>query len=215
MKRLTTMMRWGATFCLAAAGTLAASRADASAVDLTLSGGFVKRSLSDTSYNTGFTWQLNGDLTFFPMLMLGPYIAFSSSTPDISGASSISFRTIGARVKLKIPLPGPVEPFGVAGAGWAHGDFPDQTLQVCSNGTCITRTVPSATANFAEFLVGGGLMVTAAGPLVFTAEFNWRPTTGYTNDTYENAIQSGQTSAPSPSRNGVAWVGLLGVGLSF
>src|SRR5690349_18470769 len=103
MKRMTTMLRWGATFCLAAAGVCAVSRADASAIDLGISGGFVKRSLSDTNYNTGFTWQLNGDLTFFPMLMMGPYIAFASTTPDIAGASSISFRTIGARVKLKIP----------------------------------------------------------------------------------------------------------------
>src|SRR5689334_9167247 len=195
MKRMTTMMRWGATTFLAAAGVLAVSRADASAADLTVSGGFVKRSLSDTDYKTGFTWQLNGDLTFFPMLMMGPYIAFASTTPDITGAASIAFRTIGARVKLKIPLPGSVQPFGVAGAGWAHGDFPDQTLQICTNGACLTRTVPSATANFAEFLVGGGLIWTPAAPLAFTAEFNWRPTTGYTNDTYENAIQSGQTSA--------------------
>jgi hypothetical protein len=75
--------------------------------------------------------------------------------------------------------------------------------------------VPSATANFAEFLVGGGLIWTPAAPLAFIAEFNWRPTTGYTNDTYENQVQSGQTSAPEPSRNGVAWVGLLGIGLSF
>jgi hypothetical protein len=118
-------------------------------------------------------------------------------------------------VKLKIPLPGPVQPFGVAGAGWAHGDFPDQSLQVCVSGTCATRTVPSATANFAEFLLGGGLIWTPAEPLAFTAEFNWRPTTGYANDVYENQVQSGQASAPEPSRNGVAWVGLLGVGISL
>lgn len=215
MKRMTTMLRRGACLIMATASVLVASRADASAIDLTASGGFVKRSLADTSYKTGFTWQLNGDLTFFPMLMMGPYIAFSSETPDIDGASSISFRTIGARLKLKIPLPGPVQPFGVAGAGWSHGDFPDQKLGGCLNGTCVSRTVPSATANFAEFLLGGGLIWTPAAPLAFTAEFNWRPTTGYTNDTYENQIQSGQTSAPAPSRNGVAWVGLLGVGLSF
>jgi len=214
MKR-TTMMRLGASLILATASVLVASRADASAIDLAVSGGFVKRSLADTDYKTGFTWQLNGDLTFFPMLMMGPYIAFSSATPDLSGASSISFRTIGARLKLKIPLPGPVQPFGVAGAGWAHGDFPDQTLQVCVNSSCFTRTVPSATANFAEFLVGGGLIWTPAAPLAFTAEFNWRPTTGYTNDTYENQVKSGQAAAPEPSRNGVAWVGLLGIGLSF
>jgi opacity protein-like surface antigen len=216
MKRRTNKKSClGVSLVLAAASALVASRADASAIDVTASAGFVKRSLASTDYKTGFTWQLNGDLTFFPMLMLGPYIAFSSTTPDIEGASSIAFRTIGARVKLKLPLPGPVQPFGVAGAGWAHGDFPDQTLQVCVNGQCATRTVPSATANFAEFLLGGGLIWTPAEPLAFTAEFNWRPTTGYTNDTYENQVQSGQTSAPEPSRNGVAWVGLLGVGLSF
>jgi hypothetical protein len=215
MKR-TTMMRWGASLILATTIALVASPARASAIDLTASAGFVKRSLAETDYKTGFTWQLNGDLTFFPMLMMGPYIAFASTTPDLDGATSISFRTIGARLKLKIPLPGPVQPFGVAGAGWAHGDFPDQRLQVCVDGRgCIGRTVPSATANFAEFLVGGGLIWTPAAPLAFTAEFNWRPTTGYTNDTYENQIQSGQTSAPEPSRNGVAWVGLLGVGLSL
>ena len=209
------MTSLGASLILATATLLVAKRADASAIDLTVSGGFIKRSLADTSYKTGFTWQLNGDLTFFPMLMMGPYIAFASSTPDIDGASSISFRTIGARLKLKIPIPGPIQPFGVAGAGWAHGDFPDQRVQVCVNNSCISKTVPSATANFAEFLLGGGLIWTPAAPLAFTAEFNWRPTTGYTNDSYEKQIQSGQTSAPDPSRNGVAWVGLLGVGLSF
>jgi len=215
MKRTTKMTSLGAGWILATLILLGSSRADASAIDLTVSGGFIKRSLADTSYKTGFTWQLNGDLTFFPALMMGPYIAFASSTPDIDGATSISFRTIGARVKLKIPIPGQIKPFGVAGLGWAHGDFPDQRVQVCVNNSCITRTVPSATANFAEFLVGGGLIWTPAAPLALTAEFNWRPTTGYTNDTYEKQIQSGETSAPEPSRNGVAWVGLLGIGLSF
>src|SRR5688572_24126430 len=214
MKRTTKMTSLGASLILATATLLVAKRADASAIDVTASGGFIKRSLADISYKTGFTWQLNGDLTFFPMLMLGPYVAFASSTPDISGASSISFRTIGARVKLKIPIPGQLQPFGVAGAGWAHGDFPDQRLQVCVNGVCGQRVVPSATANFAEFLVGGGLFWTPAAPLAITLEFNWRPTTGYTNDVYEQA-QTGDTSTPSPSRNGVAWVGLIGSGLTF
>jgi opacity protein-like surface antigen len=214
-RTMTTMMRLGASFTLVGASVLVASRADASAVDLTASAGFVKRSLAATDYKTSFTWQLNGDLTFFPLLMLGPYIAFASSTPDFDGASSISFRTIGARVKLKIPLPGPVQPFGVAGLGWAHGDFPDQTVTACLDGICGSRVVPAATANFAEFLVGGGLIWTPAAPLAITAEFNWRPTTGYTNDVYENQVKSGSTATPDPSRNGVAWVGLIGAGLSF
>jgi hypothetical protein len=214
MKRTTTVMRLWASLILAMATLLAASRAEAD-IDLTASGGFAKRSLADVSYNTGFTWQLNGDIGFIPMLMIGPYIAFASATPDINGATSISFRTVGARAKLKIPLPGPVQPFGVAGAGWSHGDFPDQKLEICINGVCSTRTLPSATANFAEFLVGGGLIWVPAPPLAITAEFNWRPCAGYTNDVYESQIQSGSTATPEPSRNGVSWVGLLGLGLSF
>src|SRR5262245_21262919 len=127
---LETMTRTNKTLCLgaslmfAAASALVSSRAEASAIDVIASGGFVKRSLAATDYKTGFIWQLNGDIVFFPMLMMGPYIAFASTTPDIEGASSISFRTIGARVKLKLPIPGPLQPYGVAGAGWAHGDFP-------------------------------------------------------------------------------------------
>jgi opacity protein-like surface antigen len=209
----TTTVRLGASLILAAS-VLVASRADAALVDATVAGGVVKRSLAYADYNTSFTWQLNGELTLLEILGIGPYLTFASSTPDINGASSVAFRTLGARVKLKLPL-GKVAPYGVVGAGWAHGDFPDQTLQICANGSCATRTVPSATANFAEFLLGGGLMWTPIAPLAVIAEFNWRPTTGYTNDTYENMVQSGQTSAPAPSRNGVAWVGLLGFGISL
>ena len=76
-------------------------------------------------------------------------------------------------------------------------------------------TLPSATANFAEFLVGGGVMWTVAAPLALTAEFNWRPSAGYTNDVYEKQAQSQQTTAPDPSRNGVAWAGLFGIALTL
>jgi hypothetical protein len=150
--------------------------------------------------------------------MMGPYVTFASLTPDIAaeGASSISFRTIGARVKLKIPIPGDFKPFAVAGAGWAHGDFPDQVLKFCDpNVGCLSKTLPNATANFAEFLLGGGLLWEAAGPLTFSLELNWRPTTGYKNDVYEQQVQSQSTTAPEPSRNGAAWVGMLGIGVSF
>jgi opacity protein-like surface antigen len=210
------MKRFSAGLLCASTSALVACPANAG-IDLGISGGFVKRSLSQTDYKTGFAWQLNGDISFFPLLMVGPYVTFANSTPEIgSDATSIAFRTVGARVKLKLPLSDTIQPYGVAGAGWAHGDFPDQTLQICpTSGNCVTRVVPSATANFAEFLVGGGLLWTPVAPLAFSAEFNWRPTTGYQNDTYETRIQSGETSAPSPSRNGVAWVGLLGIGLSL
>jgi opacity protein-like surface antigen len=220
MKRMTTMRCLRASLSVSALAMaltmLVPTRADASAIDLGVAAGVVKRSLAETDYKAGFTWQLNADFTFFPLLKVGPYIAFAQSSPDIAGSpSSISFRTIGARAKLTLPLPGNVNPYGVVGAGWAHGDFPDQVLSVCVQGRCVERRVPSATANFAEFLVGGGVMWEAAKPLAFTAEFNWRPTTGYTNDLYEQQIQSGDTSTPEPSRNGVAWVGLLGVALAF
>jgi hypothetical protein len=75
--------------------------------------------------------------------------------------------------------------------------------------------VPSATANFAEFVLGAGFMLQLAKPLAFTAEFNWRPSTGYKNDIYEQQIQAQSTGAPDPSRNGAAWVGLFGLALTL
>jgi hypothetical protein len=73
-----------------------------------------------------------------------------------------------------------------------------------------------------EFLLGGGFMFDIAGPLALTAELNWRPTTGYSNDEYEKQIQGqvqsgGQTdpSAPKPSRNGYSWTAMGGLALSF
>jgi hypothetical protein len=182
-------------------------------------GGVLKRSLSDIDYNTSFAWQLHGELSFFPLLMMGPYATFTSATPEISSTpnpSSISFRTIGLRIKLKIPVGDSFFPYGVAGVGWAHANFPDQVLTVCPQApACIQTTVPSATANFAEFLVGGGAMWQFAAPFALTAELNWRPTTGYKNDVYERQVQSKQTTAPDPGRNGVAWVGFLGLAFSL
>jgi opacity protein-like surface antigen len=192
----------------------------ASFVDLGAEGGVLKRSLSDVDYKTGFVWQLHGELTFFPFLMMGPYATFASSTPQIASsdsASSIDFRTIGLRVKLKIPVSDSFAPYGVVGAGWAHATFPDQVIKFCEPPlpACIQKTVPSATANFAEFLVGAGVMWNFASPLALTGEFDWRPTVGYKNDVYERQIQTKELSAPDPGRNGVAWVGLFGLAVSF
>jgi hypothetical protein len=195
------------------------SRSDAF-IDAGIDVGALKRSLSDVDYKTSFAWQLHGELTFFPLLMMGPYATFTSATAEVgtSGtSSSIAFRTIGLRVKLKIPVADTFALYGVAGAGWAHANFPDQVLTFCQPPlpACIQKTVPSATANFAEFLVGGGGMWTFSSPLALSAEFNWRPTTGYKNDVYERQVQSKELSAPDPGRNGVAWVGLIGVAVTF
>jgi len=204
---------------LAGAVVLWPSRSEASIIDLGIGGGILKRSLSDVDYNTSFAWQLQAEMTFFPFLMAGPYATFTSSSASIGTAetpSKIDFRTIGAHFKLKIPVTDTIAPFGVAGVGWAHANFPDQAITVCNQmmASC-TITLPSATANFAEFVVGGGLMWNVAGPLALTGEFDWRPTAGYTNDVYERQAQARSTTAPDPARNGVAWVGLLGVALTL
>jgi opacity protein-like surface antigen len=205
---------------LVAAGlALWPSRSEANIIDLGVQGGILKRSLSDVDYNSSFAWQLHAEMTFFPFLMAGPYATFTSSTAEIGTGetgSKIDFRTIGARFKLKIPVTDSIAPFGVAGVGWAHANFPDQVVTFCnSTVTMCSIALPNATANFAEFLVGGGVMWTIAGPLAVTGEFNWRPTTGYTNDVYERQAQARQTTAPDPARNGVAWVGLLGIELTL
>jgi len=208
-----------ASLLLVGAVVLWPSRSEASIIDLGVSGGILKRSLSEVDYNTSFAWQLQAEMTFFPFLMAGPYATFTSASASIGTAetpSKIDFRTIGAHFKLKIPVTDSFAPYGIAGVGWAHANFPDQAVTVCNSMvTSCTITLPSATANFAEFVVGGGVMWTVAGPLALTGEFNWRPTAGYTNDVYERQAQSRQTTAPDPARNGVAWVGLLGIALTL
>jgi hypothetical protein len=208
-----------ASLLIAGAMLLWPSRSEASIIDIGASGGILKRSLSDVDYNSSFAWQLQAEMTFFPFLMAGPYATFTSSSASIGTAetpSKIDFRTIGAHFKLKIPITDSIAPYGIAGVGWAHANFPDQAVTVCNAmiSSC-TIKLPNATANFAEFVVGGGVMWTLAGPLAITGEFNWRPTAGYTNDVYERQAQARSTTAPDPARNGVAWVGLFGIALTL
>ena len=87
-----------------------------------------------------------------------------------------------------------------------HGDFPNQVLSKCdpSGLSCLQTTVPSATANFAEFVLGAGFMLQLAKQLAFTAEFNWRPSTGYKNDIYENRFRRKAPAPPTePQRRGL------------
>jgi hypothetical protein len=209
-----------ASLLLAGAVVLFPSRSEASMIDIGAAGGVLKRSLSDVDYNTSFAWQLQAEMTFFPFLMAGPYATFTSSSASIGTGetpSKIDFRTIGTHFKLKIPVTDSIAPFAVAGVGWAHANFPDQAVTVCNTMGVASCTIklPAATANFAEFVLGGGLMWTLAGPLAVTGEFDWRPTAGYTNDVYERQAQARSTTAPDPARNGVAWVGLFGIALTL
>ena len=207
--------------------TIDESAARASFIDAGIEAGVQKRTLSDTSYKPGFAWQLHAELALLPpILMFGPYATFQTAVPDTSHTtsdfSSIRFTAIGARAKLKIPIPGDFKPYGVAGIGWVHGDFPDQHVTYCADpsqpGSCITSQLPSASANFVEFILGAGLLYEIASPFAITAEFDWRPTTGYKNDVYQNQINNANngtasTNPPDPSRNGSSWTAMLGIAL--
>lgn len=216
--------------------------ASASIIDLGAQAGGIRRNLSDTDYKTGFGWELHGEFAMLPpILMVGPYFGMHTLEPDTKlTTQKINFRTIGAHAKLKIPLPGGIRPYGLLGIGWVHGDFPDLVVDLPTvagvtpdkNAVCISPAspnpsksacnIPSATANFVEFKIGGGLMIQLGDYLAFNAEFTWRPTTGYKNDTYENGLQGqiGQQSKPSnqlppPGRNGYAFTGMAGLQLTL
>ena len=116
-----------AVAALAGAAALVWPSSSEAFVDLGVQGGILKRSLSGVDYNTSFAWQLNGELAFFPLLMVGPYVTFASSSPQWAGVespSNIDFRTLGLRLKLKLPLSDDLKPYGVIGAGWAHAELP-------------------------------------------------------------------------------------------
>jgi opacity protein-like surface antigen len=202
-------------------------RAEASFIDAGIEAGVAKRSLAGTDYKAGFAWQLHAELALLPpILMVGPFVTFANAKTD-NADGSVPFRTIGLRAKLKIPIPGGFKPYGVAGIGWTHADFAD--VKVCGNftvsgvGTANTcQNFPNANANFVEMILGAGFMIDIAGPLAFTAEFNWRPATGYKNDEYQKTVDAAQanngsapTSRPDPSRNGVVYTVMGGLALSL
>ncbi len=225
MNRLAKIVAAGSLALVAAAATVTDERsASASFIDAGIEAGVQKRSLSDTNFKAGFAWQLHAELALLPpILMLGPYATFAKATPDVAidGLPGVSFTTVGLRAKLKIPIPGGFKPYAVAGMGYVRGSFPDYSASVCVPGTtnCATRALPNANANFVEFVLGAGFQVDLAGPLALTAEFNWRPTTGYHNDDYQRSLAGAQTSGsaatPEPSRNGVSYTGMLGLMLSL
>jgi opacity protein-like surface antigen len=207
--------------------TISARDAHASFIDVGVQAGVEGRHLADVAYKPGFNLQLHADLALIPpILMVGGYLngvpVGGKLVPDQANnesKNSINFQGGGLRAKLKIPLPGPVTPYGIAGIGLVHGDFPEQNVQVCRsiNGSsvCASQKVTAATALFAEFVLGAGVMIEIGGPLYLTLEGSWRPSTGYKNDTYEQQIQSQSTTAPSPSRNGYAWTAHGGLAFSF
>src|SRR5258708_31391250 len=105
-----------ASLALGGAVALFPTRSEASIFDLGVQGGVLSRSLSDVDYNTSFAWQLHADMTFFPFLMAGAFVTFTSASAELSGgdtASKIDFRTIGARFKLKIPVTDSIAPYGL------------------------------------------------------------------------------------------------------
>lgn len=216
--------------------------ASASIIDVGGQAGVARRNLSDTNYKTGFAWELHGELAMLPpILMVGPYFGMQTLEPDTAVSfKKITFRTIGAHAKLKIPLPGGIRPYGLVGIGWVHGDFPDLVVDlptvagitpdktaVCvspasPNPTKSACNIPSATANFVEFKFGAGLMIQLGDFVALNFEGTWRPTTGYKNDTYENALQGqvGQQSKPTnqlppPERNGYSFTGMAGLQLTL
>ncbi len=228
--RLLSFVAFAAVAC---ASSLAPRDANAAFIEAGVQAGVMGRELAGVDYKPGFNLQFHADVALLPpILMIGAYVnGFPPGTgrlkpdaPNAADARGIDFRAIGARAKLRIPIPGPITPYGIAGVGWVHANFPDQTLTVCVPGApagtpCAQRRVPDASADFVEFVLGAGALIEIAGPLHFTIEGAWRPTTGYKNDDYEKAVQSGaasgQANVPSPSRNGYAWSVHGGLALSF
>lgn len=216
-------------FGLAAVSALAIGTAstDASAAFLEagVQAGYAGRSLAGTDYKPGFNTQIHADLALIPpILMLGAYvngwpIGGDFEPKDAKGdVKKITFRSYGLRGKLRIPVPGPVTPYGIAGIGLVTASFPETTLTVCDPYTgmaCAQQKVADARSNFVEFVLGVGLMIQIAGPLNLTLEGAWRPSTGYTNDDYQKALAAQNQSAPAPSRTGYAWTALGGLALSL
>jgi hypothetical protein len=212
----------------AVGASLAPRDAKASFLDVGAQAGVASRSLAGTEYKPGLNTQIHADVAMLPpILMVGAYangwpVGGELSAKDAAaGAKPITFSAFGARAKLKIPIPGPITPYGIAGIGWVTASFPETTLKVCdplAGAVCAEKKMPDARSNFVEFVLGAGLMIKLAGPIQLTLEGAWRPSTGYTNDDYQKALAGNDPNAPStpkPARTGFALSGLAGLAISL
>ena len=208
---------------------LAERPARAWSVDVGAEGGLQKRHLAQRSYDAGFGWQFHAEFALLPpILLIGPYATLANATPNAptlttggnrsDKGSDVTFRTVGMRAQVRLPVPGRFKPYGVAGLGWVQGDFPSQRLIDC----CAHSYAEHTTANFVEFLIGAGLTWNISGKLAFTAEFDWRPTIAYKNDVYEKTLYNSGVRGPEqwptaadPSRNGVSYTGMVGLALAL
>jgi opacity protein-like surface antigen len=206
--------------------------ARASILDFSVSGGVSRRSLSTTDYSPSPVVQASMEVGIVPSIFyLGPYFNFTQATPklllasDSASPSGSKFYGVGLRARIVIPLPDPVAPYFLAGAGLVHANFPNQILSLCTPdvGTvaarCAAVELPNASANFVELTLGGGLRFDLTAHLRLFLEVAWQPTFGYQNDTWESAAHqiasSGSFGALSPSRNGYAFVANGGLMISL
>lgn len=230
INRLTKAMALSVVAVATALGGAMATEHEASAAFFEVGGeaGVLQRSLADTRYKPDFAWQVHAEIAFIPsILMVGPYFGMQTAVPEIPNATSprsVDFRSMGARAKVRLPLGGPIIPYGLIGVGWVHGNFPDQQVPLCTTVSgqqvCAGQTtMPSATANFVEIPVGVGLAFQLADEVALTIEGDWRPTVGYKNDAYEQAIAkaqaTGTTQPPPPGRNGWAFSAMAGIALTL
>jgi opacity protein-like surface antigen len=231
--RVTKALTLGVLAVAATFGGAAATETRAQAAFFEIGGdaGVLQRSLADTKYKADFAWQVHAEIAFIPsILMVGPYFGMQTAVPEVKNVDgtsqkSVNFRSLGARAKARIPTGGPFVPYGTIGIGWVHGNFPDQTVQLCTTYAGVQvcdptpRKVPNATANFVEIPVGVGLTIQLAENVAINLEGDWRPTVGYKNDAYEVAAKNAQTTGslqpPPPGRNGYAFSAMGGLSITF
>jgi hypothetical protein len=233
------MRRRFAAFCLGscALGAVALAPRPAHAlIDLGVEAVAQQRTMGTDTLKLGWGVQANLDVMLLPQILkMGIYGYYVGNNIDAGNveASQYQFITGGLRFKGTIPLEGPFHPFGVIGGGVTHVNLPDATVDVCAGlgapsqvptsqiAACNVK-VPNAEATFFELSFGVGFAIDIAGPLQLVVEGDWKPTFGYSNDVYNQALHQqsqnpgGAVSSPgNPSRNGTVWTGLAGLGLSF
>jgi len=228
--------------CAAGASVSFAPRDAHAIVDFGIEAMAQQRQLAGDNYKPGIGVQGNIDLTIIPaILKFGLYGSWIAAKRDVSNidTNATNFVTGGLRIKGVLPLPGVFHPYALVGVGFTHADMPDATVNVCTAASplppsqippavlaslppnCI-RKVPNLNGNFGEVTLGVGFQLDITGPLQLIVEADAKPTFGYSNDQYEQqihgSVNGGTTTSsgpPVPSRNGIAWTGLVGLGLSY
>jgi opacity protein-like surface antigen len=144
--------------------------------------GVFKRSAdAPNNLKLGFGYGLHGEITFFPLIKVGPYFVHYELSGDNPLGSDATFNTLGLRARLMLPIPGSIKPYGYVGAGYTWMSYGPPRFSDLNN---------PASARFIEIPIGLGLAYEPLPLLQISLDAAYRPGVSFGGNAFDLGVKT-------------------------